>query len=153
MRVVLFPIGLAAVLVAAPAAAQAPNAMPPKTDPATEIAQRINDPATADRLARAMQSLANAFLALPVGELAAATEGRAPTPAEKRITVRDTGRRDDPNFDRKFAEQMARTRPLVERSLKVLGTALPAMIQGLQQAGDAVERAAANMPDPTYPRR
>ena len=153
MRAVFFPIVLAAVLLAAPAAAQAPNAMPPRTDPAGEIARRINDPATADRLARAMDTLAQAFLALPVGELAAATEGRAPTAAEKRMTVRDAGRRDDPNFDRKFAEQMARTRPLVEGSLKALGTALPAMMQGLKQAGDAVERAAANMPDPTYPKR
>ncbi len=70
-----------------------------------------------------------------------------------RDTVRDIGRRDDPNFDRRFAEQMARTGPIVEHSMKALGTALPAIMQSFKQAGDAIDRAAANMPDPTYPRR
>ncbi|MEO7634203.1 MAG: hypothetical protein ABIS38_00980 [Sphingomicrobium sp.] len=145
---------LALLTLAAPAVAQTPGAPPSRpADPTAQIARQLNDPATADRLSRAMQSLADAFLALPVGDLGAATEGRAATAAEKRMTVRDAGRRDDPNFDRKFADQMARTRPLVEHGLKTLGTALPAVVQGLRQAGEAVERAAANMPDPTYPRR
>ena len=34
-----------------------------------------------------------------------------------------------------------------------LNQALPAMMQGLNQAQQALERAVANMPDPTYPRR
>ena len=76
-----------------------------------------------------------------------------PTAADRRMTVRDAGRRDDPAFDAKFAAQMARTRPIVEQSLKTLGTTLPAVVHGLREAGEAVERAAANMPDPTYPKR
>jgi hypothetical protein len=42
---------------------------------------------------------------------------------------------------------------MMEQSLKALSGALPAMMQGLQQAGQALERATANMPDPTYPKR
>jgi hypothetical protein len=67
--------------------------------------------------------------------------------------VRDLGRRDDPNFDRKFQEQIAATTPMIQQSMKALADALPAMMQGLQQAGRAIERARANMPDPTYPKR
>jgi hypothetical protein len=34
-----------------------------------------------------------------------------------------------------------------------MSRALPQMMQGLAQAQQALERAVANMPDPTYPRR
>ena len=152
----ILAISLAFLTLATPAAratAQTPVAPPRAADPAAQIARQLNDPATADRLARVMQSLTKAFLDLPVGAIEAAAEGRAPSAAEQRLTVRDAGRRDDPNFDRKIAEQMARTRPMVEHSMKALGTALPAIMQSVRQAGDAIERAAANMPDPTYPRR
>jgi hypothetical protein len=37
--------------------------------------------------------------------------------------------------------------------MKALSDALPAMMQGLAQAQKALERAAANMPDPNYPKR
>lgn len=141
------------ILPLAAAAVPASGATPAAPDPSAEITQRINDPATADHLARVMQSLSKAFLALPVGEIEAAAEGRAPTAAEKRLTVRDVERRADPNFDRNFAARMAQTRPMMEQSLKAIGQALPAITQSLKQAGDAIERAAANMPDPTYPRR
>lgn len=142
---------LALLMISAPAAAQ-PTA-PATPDPSAEVASRIADPATADKLARMMQALSKAFLDLPVGELQAAVEGRAATAADKRLTVRDVGRRDDPSFDRKFAEQMANARPMVQQSLKAISAALPAITQSLRQASEAVERAAANMPDPTYPRR
>lgn len=145
------PALIAATLLSAPAAAQA--VAPATVNPTTDIARQIADPTTADKLARAMQALGKAFLELPVGELQAALEGRPAAPADKRITVRDLGRRDDPQFDRRFAEQMANARPMVQQSLKAIGQALPAITQSLKQAGDAVERAAANMPDPTYPRR
>lgn len=142
---------LALLMLSAPAAAQ--PAAPAAPDPSVEAAQRIADPATADKLARMMQSFGKAVLDLPVGELQAAVEGRAATAADKRLTVRDVGRRDDPDFDRKFAAQLAQARPMVQQSLKAIGAALPAITQSLRQASEAVERAAANMPDPNYPRR
>lgn len=149
------PALLALMFVAAPAAAQtaAPAPRIAAPDPSAEMARRIADPATADKLARAMQALGKALLDLPVGEVRAAMEGRPATPADKRLTVRDMGRRDDPQFDSKFSQQLANAGPMMQHSLKVLGSALPAMTQSLKQAGDAIERAAANMPDPTYPKR
>ena len=146
------PALLAFLFISAPVAAQ-PAPPPVKPDPTADIARHIADPATADKLARTMQALSKAFLNLPVGEVQAALEGRPPTAAEKRLTVRDVGRRDDPQFERKFAEQMATVGPMMQQSLKAVGSALPAITQSLKQAGEAIERAAANMPDPTYPRR
>ena len=113
----------------------------------------LGDPAMADRLAGMMQAMSKAFLNLPVGEVQAAAEGRMPTAAERHMTVRDMARRDDPNFDRDFQQRMAQAKPMIQQSMKALSDALPAMVQGMEQAGKALERAAANMPDPTYPKR
>jgi hypothetical protein len=37
--------------------------------------------------------------------------------------------------------------------MKALAEALPSMMQGLEQAQKSLERAAANMPQPGYPKR
>ena len=137
------------MLFSAPAFAQ-PTPTPGET---AEVQRVLNDPATADKLTNVMQAMSDAFLNLPAGEVQAAVEGRKPTPAEKRMTVRDMGRKDDPNFDRNFRQQIAQAKPMIQQSMRALSTALPAMMQGLEQASRAIERAAANMPDPTYPRR
>jgi hypothetical protein len=144
-------IVLLTAAAAAPVAAQAQAPAP--VDPSVEVMQVIGDPATADRLTRTFQAMSKALLNLPVGEIAAAAEGRAPGASDRRVTVGDLGRREDPNFDRNAAERMAAARPMVEQSLKALGQALPAVMGSLKQAGEALERAAANMPDPTYPKR
>ncbi|GAA4713291.1 hypothetical protein H9L13_03755 [Sphingomonas lutea] len=139
-------------LGASPALAQAPVA--PKAAPDTAQIQRVlNDPAMADRMARVMQAMSRSFMNLPVGEVQAAVEGRAPTAAERRMTVRDMGRRDNRNFERDVQQQMANARPMLEQGMKALGEALPAMMQGMTKAGEAIERATANLPDPTYPKR
>ena len=142
---ILFPI----LLTASPALAQAAPT-PPET---AQIERALNDPAMADRLTNAMQVMSKAFLDLPAGEVQAALEGRRATPAEKRMTVRDMARRDDPNFDRNFQRQIAQSGPVIRQSMRAMSQALPAMMQGLTQAQHALERAAANMPDPTYPKR
>jgi hypothetical protein len=138
-RLILLPV----LLIATPALAQ----------PAQQLPPQLSDPRLADRLADTMQSLSKALLDLPVGEVQAAVEGRGPTPADRKLTVRDLGRRDDPNFDRNFREQIAQARPAIERGMKALNAALPAMTKALDDAGRAIDRAAANMPDPTYPKR
>jgi hypothetical protein len=143
---VLFPL----MLCATPALAQSP-AQPPS--PTIRVPLEFTDPATADKLANAVQAVSKAFLDLPVGEVQAAVEGRRPTPADKKLTVRDLGRRDDPNFDRKFRQQIAQARPAIEHGMKALNQALPAVMKALDDAGRAIDRAAANMPDPTYPKR
>jgi hypothetical protein len=135
------------LLCAAPAVAQTAPA------PALQVPPQLNDPATADRLARAMQALSKAFLNLPAGEVEAALEGRQPTAKEKKMTVRDMGRADNPDFDRDMQQQMANARPMIEQSMKALSSALPAMMQGMGQMQQSLERAISNMPDPTYPKR
>ena len=129
------------------------GAAPALAEPAPKIPPQLFDPRTADRLADTMQSLSKAFLDLPVGEVRAAIEGREPTAVEKKLTVRDLGRRDDPNFDRNFRQQIAQARPAIEQGMKALSTALPAIEKAVDDASRAIDRAAANMPDPTYPRR
>ena len=69
------------------------------------------------------------------------------------MTVRDLGRRDDKQFDRHVQEQIAGARPMIEQSMKAMAAALPAMMKSMEEAGNAMERAIANMPDPTYPKR
>jgi hypothetical protein len=130
------------------------GATPAPAEPAgPRVPPQLSDPRMADRLANAMQSLSQTLLDLPVGEVQAAVEGREPTPADRRLTVRDLGRRDDPDFDRHLRQQIAQARPAIEHGMKALNTALPAMMKALDEAGRAIDRAAANMPDPTYPRR
>ena len=138
---------LAALLSASPALAQP---VPPQT---IQIPHELTDPATMQRLTGTMQALSKAFLDMRVGELKAAAEGRQATPAERRMTVRDMARRDDPNFDRNIERKIAPSGPMIRQGVKALTDSLPAMMQGLNQAQKALERAAANMPDPTYPRR
>jgi len=69
------------------------------------------------------------------------------------MTVRDLGRQGDPNFERNLQQQVANAKPMIDQGMKALASALPAMMQGMEQAEKAMERAAANMPDPTYPKR
>jgi hypothetical protein len=117
------------------------------------LPRELADPATADRLANMMQALSQAVLDMPVGELKAAAEGRHASPAERRMTVRDMARRDDPSFDRDIARKISQSGPAIRQGIRAMNEALPAITQSLQQASRAIERAAANMPDPTYPRR
>jgi len=143
IRLILLPL----LLSATPALAQT---RPPATPPAEQQVQRaLNDPALADRLAGAMQAMSRVFLDMPVGEIEAAVEGRPPTPADRNRTLRS----ENPNLDRELQTQVAQARPLMRQSMKALSDALPAMMKSLQGAKEAIERAAANMPDPNYPKR
>jgi len=130
-------------LLAAPAAAAPPPQLPPQ----------LTDPATAQRLTNVMQAVSNALLNVKVGGLEAAIEGREASPQEKNLTVGDMARRDDPNFDRNLQQHIAQVGPTMQRSVTAVNQALPEVMESLHQAKKAIERAAANMPDPTYPQR
>lgn len=121
--------------------------------PVVQLPPELTDPATGQKLQRSIQAMSNALLDLRVGEMQAALEGRNATKAEKKLTVRDLERRNDPNFDRKVQQQIANVGPTIDRSIKAVNEALPAMLQGIEQAREAVERVTANMPDPSYPNR
>jgi hypothetical protein len=69
------------------------------------------------------------------------------------MTVHDLARRDDPNFDRHLQQQVATAAPRIEQGLRAFQQGLPAMMQGLADAERSLDRALANIPDPTYPRR
>ncbi|NUQ17359.1 MAG: hypothetical protein HOP95_02720 [Sphingomonas sp.] len=143
---VLLPLSLCA----APALAQP---FPPAPPPALQLPPELTDPATADRLTDAMQSLSQALLDMRVGNIKAAMEGRRATPAERRMTVRDFARRDEPEFDRHLHQQIAAARPKLQQGIRAMNQALPEVTEDLQRAEAAIGRALANMPDWNYPRR
>jgi len=131
------------LLTSSPAFAQAVPQLPPE----------LTDPATAQRLTNSMQALSSALLNMRVGEVAAALEGRPATPEERNLTVGDLARRDDPDFDRHFHDQIASVGPTMQRSIKAMIRALPEISRDLKDVRKSLERAIANMPDPNYPKR
>jgi hypothetical protein len=145
MRALLLLAGVAAALPA-PVLAETPST-------SIQVPRELTDPATADKLAKTVQGLTDALLDLKIGEIQAAAEGRQATPAERSLTVRDVERRKDPNFERNLRRQVADSRPMIAQGMKALSDALPAVMKALDDASRAIDRAAANMPDPTYPKR
>jgi len=141
MRKILIILPFA--LRASPALAQAAPQLPPE----------LTDPATVHQLAGTLESLTHALMGVRIGEARAALEGRNATPRERNETIGDLARRDDPNFERHMHQQIATIEPQVQRGVQAMNRALPAVMQSLEDAQRAVDRALANMPDPTYPRR
>ena len=136
-------IALPFALIAAPALAQpAPQSRP------IEIPSELTDPKLAEQLSRMTNAVSKALLDLPVGEIEAAVEGRPATAADRRRTVRDVARATEPEIERKLAE----SGPKVEAAMKAFSQALPAITEALAEAAEKIERAAANMPQPGYPK-
>ncbi len=151
---------IAAALIASPAAAQqAPQQQQPQAQQQsaislpTQLPAELTDPALPGKLARMMLVMSKSLLDMPVGEVEAAMEGRKPTAADRRRTVRQVGRKDDPNFDRNVQQQIANSQPLMEASMKAMVAALPAMMSGMSAAARELEKVTANLPSPTYPKK
>jgi hypothetical protein len=144
--VILLPL----LISATPARAQPAAARPVET---FKIPPELTDPRTTEKLDRTMQAMTNVLLSLPVGEIEAVAEGRKPTSADRKLTIRDLGRRNDPNFERNLRRQVAEAGPKVAQGMQAIGNALPSITKALDDASRAIDRAAANMPDPTYPKR
>jgi hypothetical protein len=121
--------------------------------PAPQLPPELTDPAAIQRLTGTMQALSHALLDARIGGVEAALEGRDATPQEKHMTVGDLARRKDPQFDRHLQQQMAAVGPQIQRSVQAINRALPEMIRSVEGAQKALDRAIANMPDPTYPKR
>lgn len=136
MRVIIFALPL--LLCSAPLSAQAAPVIPP---------------AAADRAASTLDAITDAVLDLHIGKLKAAIDGRPATAADRHMTLRDLQARKDPDFDRKLHQQIAEVRPIVRQGIQAVDDAVPEVMDGLQQASEAIQRATANMPDPSYPRR
>ena len=140
---ILLPV----LLSAAPALAQ------PAPSDKFQIPHELTDPASVERLTGTMRALSHALLDVRIGGIEAALEGRDASPREKRMTVGDLARRKDPNFDRHLQQQMASVGPQIQRSVKAINSALPEMMRSVEDAQRSIDRALANMPDPTYPKR
>ena len=139
MRKFLFALPL--MLAAAPAYAA----------PAPQLPPQLTDPAMADKLGRVASVLTRSLMDLPVGEVEAAIQGRPATPADRARRVRDEV--NDPYLEQRVAADAARSTRTMQRATKALVASLPAIMGALGQAQDELERAVANIPDPTYPRR
>ena len=132
------------LLIAAPAAAQ---------PIAPQLPIVLTDPASAQRLTGVLDAITDAVLSMRVGEVRAAIDGRDATPQERAMTVRDMARRDDPDFDRHLRGKLAAVGPTIQQNAQAVNRALPVVMRSLDDAQRSIERAVANLPDPTYPRR
>ena len=135
-------LALPLMLAAAPA-----HAAPP----APQLPPQLTDPAMADKLGRVAGVLTKSLMDLPVGEVEAAIQGRPATPADRARRVRDEV--NDPYLEQRVAAEAAQSGRKMQAATTALVASLPAIMGALGRVQDEVERAVANIPDPTYPRR
>ena len=141
MRAVL--ILVPALIAASPALAQ--------PGPAPVLPPVLTDPAMADQLGRVAGAVTRSLMNLPVGELEAAIEGRPATRADRARTVRDSI--GDPYVEQRIEQQAAASGRTIQAASEALANSLPAILQAIDGAAEGIERAVANLPDPTYPQR
>ena len=140
MRALLLALPL--VLLPVPvAAAPADRQIPPE----------LTDPAMADKLGRMMGSLTKALMEMPIGELEASVQGREPTAADKNKRVRDAI--GGPNAEKQVEAEVAASGRQMQAMTKALVASLPTIMASLEGVERELERATANLPDPTYPKR
>lgn len=142
----LFPL----IVMATPAFGQS---APPRPAPISAVPPELLDPGMPAQMGRMAGALSQAFMRLPVGELEAAIEGRPVTPADRRKTVGDEARRGNPNIERDLQRDVASSAGRMQSSARAMQQAMPAIAQSMSEAVAAIERATANLPNPTYPRR
>ena len=118
---------------------------------APQLPPQLTDPAMADKLGRVAGVLTKSLMDLPVGEVEAAIQGRPATPADRARRVRDEV--NDPYLEQRVAAEAAQSGRKMQAATKALVASLPAIMGALGRVQDEVERAVANIPDPTYPRR
>jgi hypothetical protein len=139
MRALLLALPLA--LAAAPA-----DAAPAQT----QIPPELSDPAVADKLTRVLGPLSRALLNMPIGELEAALAGREPTAADRSKRLSDEL---GPEGQKELEANIAAAGPKLRAMQEALVASLPAIMASLEDVERELERAAANLPDPTYPKR
>jgi hypothetical protein len=138
------------LLIALPLMLAATPAMAQQAPADRKIPPQLSDPAMADQLTRALVPLSKALLDLPLGEIEAAMAGRTPIDADRRKRVRDEI---GPDGERELAAQVARAGPQMRAMQKALVSSLPSIMKSLEGVEKELERATANLPDPTYPKR
>ncbi|WP_156956952.1 hypothetical protein [Sphingomonas astaxanthinifaciens] len=137
--------------IAVPAAAQTGRPAVPPPPPAAQsgIPPEILDDRTLDQVGNMVGALTKAFLDLPVGEVEAAVENRPATREDRRKTVRSvTG-----TNERELSQDIEQSKGAMKAGGQAMVRALPVIRDALNRAGDEIERATANLPQPGYPRR
>jgi hypothetical protein len=129
--------------------APVPALAAPKEVP--QLPREFTDPAMADKMGKLAGALTRALMDLPVGELEAAVQGREPTAADRSKRVRDEigGQQ----AERQVEAQVAQSGRQMQAMSKALVASLPSLMAALDDVEKNLERAAANIPDPTYPRQ
>ena len=145
MRIPLF---VALMAAAAPVAAQVPG-RPPEPRRVAEVPPEIVDPRMVDQLGTMVGALTKVFLDLPVGELEAAVENRPVTRQDRRKTVRTVTGTDE----REIATEIEQGKGAVKAGGQAVARSIPVIREALNKAGEEIERATANIPQPGYPRR
>lgn len=141
-----FAIAALAATAASPALAQQPAPPPPV---APQLPPELTDPRTLDQLGNVAGVLARALLNLPVGEVEAALENRPVTAADRRKTVAsETGMN-----PRELDGEVERGKVAVKQGGQAMARTLPVITRALNEAGEQIGRAIANLPSPTYPRQ
>lgn len=128
-----------AVAPAPPASVAAPAELPPE----------LADGRVVEQVGDMVGALSRALLNLPVGELEAAVENRPVTRADKARTVRSvTGM-----SEREIEGDIEQGKVAVKSGGQAIARSLPVIVETLNKAGEELERATANLPQPGYPRR
>ena len=126
--------------------------MPASAAPAdSRIPPELSDPAMADKLGRMMGSLTKALMDMPIGELEASVQGREPTAADRNKRVRDSI--GGPDAEKQVEAEIAASGRQMQAMTKALVASLPTIMASLEGVEKELERATANLPDPTYPKR
>ena len=141
MRAFLIALPLALVSAPAMAAPEADRQIPPE----------LSDPAIADKLTKMLGPLTKALMDMPIGEVEAVIEGREATAADKNKRVRDA--MGGPEAERELQANVAAVGPQMRAMQKALVASLPALMSAFEGVEKELERATANLPDPTYPKR
>lgn len=124
-------------------------AAPPQSAP--RIPPELSDPAMADKLGRMAGVLTKSLMDLPVGEVEAAIEGRPVTQADKAKRVRDSI--GGPDAEQRVQSEVAQSGRQMQAMTKALVASLPSILAAMDGVEKELERAVANIPDPTYPKR
>jgi hypothetical protein len=144
MRSSLLILPLAFLAAPALAAPSQPPLQPPLQPP-----PQLSDPRLADHLTGVMKAMSTALLNLPVGEIEAAAQGRAPTPVDRARTVRSETGMDERDLDRTIDQ----SRVAVQQGFRAVAEALPKIAGALDDVKRQMKTATANMPRPDYPKR
>lgn len=118
-----------------------------------KIEQALRDPAVADKVVKSLDGFTDAVMSLKVGPLQAAMEGREPTAEERNLTIGDIERRKGPEAEANLRAKIRAAGPAIAKGMNAVANALPVMSKAMDDIERTIDRATANMPDPTYPKR